>query len=366
MAPVAVLAPKPGDRVLDLCAAPGGKSVQIAGQLGGEGILVANDASATRSLALVKNLSLCGAANAVVTTEQPRRLAERFCEYFDKILIDAPCSGEGMFRRDSNAIKGWTSNKPNACNAMQTDILICGAKMLKPGGRLLYSTCTFNQTENEGTVNSFLKTHPDFNIAGINHDLLGISKGIGFEGAARIWPHRQNGEGHFVCLFEKAGADLKQSYYKKPVSNIDKAATSLISDFCENNLNLDCLEPSDSFLFGAQGKIDRHSYPVYAVPEGLPDLSGLRVKRSGLYLGDIKKNRFEPSHALALWLKNARHMLNLSADDINCMRYLQGETLQINYDTEKAWVLVCVNGYPLGWGRYSQGNLKNKYPIGWV
>ena len=205
MAPVAVLAPKPGDRVLDLCAAPGGKSVQIAGQLGGEGILVANDASATRSLALVKNLSLCGAANAVITTEQPRRLAERFYEYFDKILIDAPCSGEGMFRRDSNAIKGWTGNKPSACNAMQTDILICGAKMLKPGGRLLYSTCTFNQTENEGTVNSFLKTHPEFNIAGINHDLLGISKGIGFEGAGRIWPHRQNGEGHFLCLLEKGG-----------------------------------------------------------------------------------------------------------------------------------------------------------------
>jgi len=204
MCPVEVLKPQPSDRVLDLCAAPGGKSAQIAGFMMGEGLLVSNDASPTRSRALVKNLERLGVTNAVVTTEMPKKLAGRFSEFFDKILVDAPCSGEGMFRRDGDAVKAYTANKPDACVEMQMDILRYAARMLKPSGRLVYSTCTFNVKENEDTICGFLESNPEFSAVAIDHEQLGISSGFEpLPKAGRIFPHRAVGEGHFVALLEK-------------------------------------------------------------------------------------------------------------------------------------------------------------------
>ena len=402
MSPVELLAPKPGDRVLDLCAAPGGKAAQIAGHLRGQGILVANDASATRSRALVKNLTLWGAKNAVITTEQPQRLTARFEGYFDKVLIDAPCSGEGMFRKDPDAVKGWSANKPEVCVAMQREILRHAAVMVKPGGRMMYSTCTFDPRENEGVISDFLKSHSDFKVIVIDHKHWGFAEGRPgwvrgpeeITGAARLWPHLLDGEGHFLCLLEKK--TMENSKMAPPHIQVPSpVALDLFKEFCENNLQVDIC-PNDSFLttaFGVKSAPSKRSnssqrssfsqqnnftqennltrYPLFAVPKDLPDLSGLRIARSGWYLGDIKKDRFEPSHALALALtsQEARFIHNFpSSDDDNCARYLRGETLDIKEDhktPEKAWVLVCLSGFPLGWARLVNGRLKNKnhYPL---
>ncbi|MCL2421328.1 MAG: RsmF rRNA methyltransferase first C-terminal domain-containing protein [Defluviitaleaceae bacterium] len=382
MAPVVVLDPQPGDRVLDLCAAPGGKAVQIAGQLQGKGVLVANDTSATRSKALVKNLTLCGAKNAIVTTEQPQRLASRFEEYFDKILIDAPCSGEGMFRKDLDAIKGWTANKPEVCVAMQREILRYAAAMVKPGGRMVYSTCTFDPRENEGSIAEFLSCHPDFQLVTVRHQLLGFAKGrpdwVGgpecISGAARLWPHLLNGEGHFLCVLEKkATSENKVSANTMGRLSSSSTALGLFKEFCEDNLVADVdVCPANSTIIANKSK--RSSFdksPVFAVPNDLPDLAGLRIARSGWYLGDIKKDRFEPSHALALGLTvgEARFVHHFpSPDDADCARYLRGETIDVASDfvtaakAEKPWVLICVADFPLGWARLVNGRLKNKNP----
>jgi len=218
MCPAAILAPKPGQRVLDLCAAPGGKSVQLAGYMQGQGLLVANDASPSRSRALVKNLEMSGVTNAMVFTEMPHRIAARFEGFFDCILVDAPCSGEGMFRRDFDAAKAYTANKPEACAVMQREILHHAARMLRPGGRMVYSTCTFNPLENEGSVSAFLAAHPDFELLPIDHEGLGLSRGRGdgcgkaaelfnLNNTARIWPHLAPGEGHFIALMARKGGE---------------------------------------------------------------------------------------------------------------------------------------------------------------
>ena len=318
MAPVEALAPQPGDRVLDLCAAPGGKSVQIAGHMQGHGVLVANDASATRSRALVKNLTLCGAKNAVILKETPERLVTRFRGFFDKILVDAPCSGEGMFRKDPAAIKSWTANKPEACVLLQKEILYHAAEMLIPGGTLVYSTCTFNRSENEGTINHFIKNHPEFEV----------------ESMERLWPHKIEGEGHFICkLQKKAGS-------RGAVCPADTQRPTVLN----------------------------HADSLYVVPAGVPDLAGLRVARSGWYLGDLKKDRFEPSHALALSIARSRWRAVYDLTFEECSRYLRGESFYFDDAPypNKSWVLMCISGHPLGWARLVNGRLKNKYPKGWM
>ncbi|MCL2399315.1 MAG: RsmF rRNA methyltransferase first C-terminal domain-containing protein [Defluviitaleaceae bacterium] len=378
MSSVEILAPQPGDKVLDLCAAPGGKAVQIAGHLQNRGILVANDSSAARCRALVKNLAMCGVRNAIITTEQPRRLANRFVGYFDKILVDAPCSGEGMFRKDPDAIKGWSTNKPEKCVAMQREILHYATEMLKAGGRLLYSTCTFDPKENEGTIANFLRTHPEFEIVEIKDFEPGRPDWVDeapseLTGAARLWPHRLEGEGHFLCLLEKRAAAYKETMvsqqFKKTGNKLSPSEHQLFEDFCQKELTLS----SDYFSEGDFGNITsisgkRNDSFLFALPKGMPDMSGLRMARSGWYLGDVKKDRFEPSHALAMGLINsdAQEIVNFCADDDNCTGYLRGESLDLgefsHSPKEKAWVLVCVNGFPLGWARSVNGRLKNKYP----
>ena len=247
MCPVEVLKPEPGHRVLDLCAAPGGKSSQIAGHLQGRGLLVANDASPSRSRALVNNLERMGVTNAVITTELPKKLADRFPQFFDRILIDAPCSGEGMFRRDADAVKAYTANKPAACVAMQQEILRFAAKMLKPGGRLVYSTCTFNTQENEDMICGFLEGHSDFAIVPIDHETLGISLGLkDLPQAGRIFPHRAKGEGHFVALLERTDANTvlsERDEQHSPVIAGDEQHSPVIAGLTRNLQGKAC-EPS--------------------------------------------------------------------------------------------------------------------------
>ena len=372
MAPVEILAPEPGDRVLDLCAAPGGKAAQIAGHLQGGGLLVANDSSASRSRALVKNLTLCGVRNAIILNEAPKRLISRFGEFFDKILVDAPCSGEGMFRKDPDAVRAWTANKPGACIILQREILHYAAGMLKPGGYMVYSTCTFNTMENEEMIAHFIKSHSNFETAAIDHKAYGFSGGFPpVEEAARLWPHKLDGEGHFICKLRKK-PDVNE-----PVQKANRIPKLKSASGTQRTIKVQ--------LRGTE-----RSQAIYAVPEAMPpgdvpDLTGLRIARFGWYLGDEKtgcsgaagksgaarksgaKSRFEPSHEYALGLKRDEWetVYDLSPDE--CERYLRGESFEAELPFEnKSWVLVCVSGYPLGWARWVNGQLKNKYPQGWI
>lgn len=353
MCPVEVLAPKPGEYILDMCAAPGGKSVQIAGHLQGQGLLLANDASPSRSRALVKNLERMGVTNAVVTTETPKELAARFPSFFDKILVDAPCSGEGMFRRDAEAIKAYTANKPSACMSMQADILRFAAQMLKPGGQIVYSTCTFNTMENEGSIIEFLKANPNFESIAIDHQRLGISTGTNIlPTAGRIFPHLAPGDGHFVALLQKQGSSPVQAQARQ-----HQQAPKEFIEFC--NMHLEAELPVGTFV--------QHGANLYSQPV-LLDLRGIRVARSGWFLGEVTKGRFEPSQALAMGIPTAKFNVNLSEE--NATRYLKGESLAASESMQnlqgKPWVLMLYQGYPLGWAKLVQGRLKNNLPVGWV
>ena len=360
MAPALLLDARPGERLLDLCAAPGGKAAQIAAALQGRGLLVANDASASRSRALVKNLTLCGARNAVILRERPERLAGPFLEFFDKILVDAPCSGEGMFRKDPEAVKAWSDNKPEACVLLQREIMHHASLMLKPGGRLVYSTCTFDLRENEGLIAEFLDQHKDFEAVPIDHARWGFAEGFEpLPQAARLWPHKLAGEGHFICVMKKK---LKEEAAggnpPVPRQNISHRLTAALAD----------LKPYlkiETERLVIQGNI------LFSVPEGTPDLTGLRVARSGWYLGELKgggqKERLELSHALALGLKADELETVYDMTEAECIRYLKGESFEAELPyPNKSWVLMCLAGFPLGWARWVNGRLKNKYPPGWI
>jgi len=401
MCPVEVLAPQPGDRVLDLCAAPGGKSAQIAGYLvdmprsvdgsvsprtsqptglrfvddatarpaglQGRGLLLSNDASPTRSRALVKNLERMGVTNAVVTTELPKKLADRFPAFFDKILVDAPCSGEGMFRRDTDAVKAYTANKPEACVAMQTEILRYAARMLAPGGRLVYSTCTFNTMENEGVIADFLENHAGFALVDINHEALGINSGISLPQTGRIFPHLAEGEGHFIALIERVGdhspisnTPLKTTTGHNP-DNSKPYIPKEFAQFCKEYITITDFPITQIVSHGAN---------LYLQPEPL-DLRGLRVARSGWFLGECAKGRFIPSHALAMGLRKKDVSYAVELTEENATRYLRGESLDAKgmFETEpqgKPWIMVCYQNLPLGWAKLVQGRLKNNLPVGLV
>ena len=351
MLPAAAAGIEPGHLVLDICAAPGGKATQAAGYLRGTGLIVANDVSISRCKPLVKNIELSGVTNAVVVCEKPERLAQRFGQFFDRILVDAPCSGEGMFRKDMEAVLSWSKYKPEACAAVQRDILHHAAVMLKPGGRLVYSTCTFEPCENEGMVEWFLNTHEGFSVIPLDIDRLGIT-GSAF-GSGRIWPHLQEGEGHYVCVLRKDKGSRAAVSYKRQVKRI--YGIEYFYAFCEEYLSHEIA-----------GNVIAAGESLYRVPYGIPDLSGIRTVRSGWYLGELKNKRFEPSQAFAMGLKMncARNVINFRKNSDKAERYLKGESFDVQ--ACGGWALVCAEGYPLGWAKVRDGWMKNKYLKSWV
>jgi NOL1/NOP2/sun family putative RNA methylase len=354
------LAPSSGDLVLDLCAAPGGKTTQLAGMMGQGGLLVANEINAKRAKALSENIERLGIANALVTNETPERLAERFTGYFDKILVDAPCSGEGMFRKDEDAIRFWSEEHVTACARQQHHILDSAYKMLKTGGTIVYSTCTFSPEENEQTIEDFLKKYPDIELQSIEKPdgiqdgraEWSITRNPQLTKTARLWPHKLQGEGHFTAKLRKAGASESPAV-KFAASNLGKGQLKDFEQFSRDTLKSQSF--TNFYLFNQQ---------LYSLPQSCPDFQGLRVLRAGLHLGEMKKNRFEPNHALALYLKKeqAEHSFNLSAKDEQWIHYLKGETITTGND--RGWTLVTIDGFPLGWGKESKGILKNFYPKG--
>lgn len=342
MAPVEALHVKPGMRVLDLCAAPGGKSTQIADHLQGEGILVSNEIHPTRARILLENVERMGVRNAIVLNETPARIAARFGAWFDAVLVDAPCSGEGMFRRDPQTVEQWTPDALQMCHERQMEILECAAGCLKGGGRLVYSTCTYNRIENEQTINAFLKERAEFKLD-TELKLEGIPC---HSGMAHLYPHQLRGEGHFLACMVKGGTDeqvLEEMHSEKPDARWVRFADEVLNKSIEmNNLH-------------TQGEW------LYALPTGMPEVKGLKVLRAGVQLGKLAAGRLEPAHALALALRTEDVKQFFSITEEEALQYLKGETL----DREgKGWGVLSYKGYALGWGKCSGGQIKNHYPKG--
>lgn len=362
MAPAEYLEAAPGERILDLCAAPGGKSTQLAAKMKGQGILICNEIHPARAKILSENIERMGIANAVVTNETPERLAEFFAGYFDRILVDAPCSGEGMFRKKEEAKAEWSLKNVTMCAGRQDAILGCAAGMLRPGGRLVYSTCTFAPEENEGSISRFVERFPEFSILQVK-SVSGMAPGRAdwtieaaehIEDTIRLFPHKVAGEGHFVAVLQKAGAPGGFGFASAAEEvGIPEQDCKEWHTFREENL---CIKQEGVYLaFGAQ---------LYLAPRHMPSIRGLKVLRPGLHLGTDKKNRFEPSHALALFLHKgeACRTVNLSAGDPLLLAYLGGQS--IASEGEKGYSLVLADDYSIGWGKRSGGILKNHYPKG--
>lgn len=380
MSAAELLAPKPGMRVLDLCAAPGGKSTQLATYLGDSGLLVSNEINTQRSRILSQNIERMGIKNAIVTNEDSFVLASHFPGFFNAIQVDAPCSGEGMFRKLPEAIEQWSMENVAICAARQKEILDNAAVMLKPGGVIVYSTCTFSKEENEDVIEYFLERHPDFTL----------------EEMERFWPHKVDGEGHFVAKLVRRGSvnglgadydvcedscnkvedtglkvdrKTKKNKNSKNRKNETKPALTkenmkLLSEFLDETISEDVaawIKNSRLVMFGEQ---------LYRLPDMEVDIKGLKVQRAGLHIGEFKKQRFEPSHSLALALKlnDAKNLVKLTCDNPQTIGFFNGQSVVLSdeqtAECKKGWALVCVDGYTAGWGKVNGTQVKNHYPKG--
>jgi len=374
MAVTELLDPQPGERVLDLAAAPGGKTTHIAAKMEDQGLLVANDVHPRRVRVLCNHLERWGVRSAIVLNETPPRLAAYFGAYFDKVLVDAPCSGEGMFRKDPSIIQEWTPELVESYAARQDEILRDAARLVRPGGRLVYSTCTFSPEEDEGTILRFLQEHPAFEVEtaqkfhgfssgrpewltlehGASANQVAASKKTNIANTVRIWPHKAPGEGHFIAVLHcKTGLH-------KPVSNVSpfrtiplpKEPQTYFAAFVAESLGWD----------PPHQRLSLHGSYLYLLPDDMPDLNRLRVVHWGWWLGTLKVKRFEPAHALAMALSPAdvRYAHDLSLDDLAVKRYIRGEVLPA--PGPNGWVLIAVDGYPLGWAKRVQNRLKSRPP----
>ena len=415
MAPASALPVVPGDRVLDLCAAPGGKSTELGARLQGEGLLLANEISSSRARALLRNIELFGIANACVTNAVPARLLARYPLYFDKVLVDAPCSGEGMFRKDEDVVKAWYPEKVRECARIQRSIIVQAADMLRPGGMMLYSTCTFAPEEDELVIAHLLAERPEMELLDIPRTAgrEGFAEGLsaerlsaaglapedaGKEGTGlpalektvRLWPHRVSGEGHFLALLRKketcpaagnteeegsrtgrtgkhAGKKKRESGTKRGASLREQENGKLVRSFTSQF-------PEDVCgRMGAPGqRLELHDGQSYLTREEYAPSPGIACLRSGLYLGEVKKDRFEPAQEYALALPRIQSealipAVSFSATDERLERYFRGESvfLEEGESSGNGWKLVCAEGFPVGWGRQTGNQLKNRYPSGW-
>ena len=341
MAPVMLLDPQPGESICDLCSAPGGKTTQIAGRMMGEGFLLCNEWSPKRAKILSRNIERMGVANALVTNEEVSRLAQRFPGFFDRVLVDAPCSGEGMFRKEEAAVTDWSQDTVEMCARRQAEILRSAAKLVKPGGRLVYSTCTFAPEEDELAVAEFLENHPDFRPEIIDAPWFEPAE----NGGHRLWPHKLLGEGHFAAVLTKIDGE-SESYPSPTPAKLPKEWLDFAKELGIR------LPPGRPVTFGQT---------LFWVPDGMPDIQKLKVLRPGLELGEVKKGRFEPAHALALWLKTCKNEQSYPSDSDEMKTYIHGDVVPSEV---KGWCLVKAGNYSIGWGKGDGQVLKNHYPKG--
>ena len=329
---------KKGEKVLDLCSAPGGKGTQLAAAMQGEGVLILNEPIFSRAKILSQNAERLGVKNAIVTCAYPKDLAAAFPAYFDKILVDAPCSGEGMFRKNAKeAIAEWSEENVSLCAARQKEILSFAAKMLKKGGRVVYSTCTFSKAEDEGLIAEFLRDNPQFRLLK----------------QEKLYPHKVKGEGHFAALLEKTEGEDESGRVKKP--KVDKTSEKEFRDFEKSLLNGVRFE-----------NITEENGVLYALPDGAPDWKNLQVLRAGVRLGELKNGRFEPDHSLAMALKitEVKEPVDFTLTDERTEKFLRGEAVEIDEMVKNGWKLVCVDGFSVGFGKNVNGTLKNHIPKG--
>lgn len=375
MLPASRLPVEPGLAVLDLCAAPGGKATELSSRLAGEGLLVANDISPSRAKALYKNLSVWGSRNCCITGETPQKLLQTFGCFFDRILVDAPCSGEGMFRKDPSLITDWIERGPVYYAKLQKEILDQAVQMLRPGGMLVYSTCTFSQEEDEDVITWILEQYSNLELVRPEWSEGFTCGNTPCENSVRIWPHKMNGEGHFLALLKKKPQQddrIPGKLSKEEIMKSQKQMPEEVKSFLE-------LLPEYIWKNCVYQQIGEQCFllPAYRLPKKL------RYLLTGIMAGTWTKGRFEPSQQLATILKKKDFacVLNLSADDLRVIRYLKGETIVLSDDEEqellavqkrmnrkgsgKGWVLICVDGYALGWGKYVNGMIRNKYYPGW-
>ena len=346
-----VAAPSKGSRVLDLAAAPGGKSTHLLSYLDNTGLLVSNEINFKRSKVLVENIERFGAKNVVVTNTSAVKLAKVFKNYFDMIVFDGPCSGEGMFRKDPDAIQYWHKDYPSELAQLQKDILADGLKMLAPGGQLVYSTCTWSPEENEGVVAWILENYPDLELVAIPK-LNGMSDGIDFPETTRMYPHHFKGEGQFVAKFQDKRMP-EQSCIKEGKTNLNKEQKQLWDDFVKKHLKL----PLDGLLqvFGDN---------LYLLPRGLPDLSKVKIARNGLHLGIFKKKRFEPSFALGIALTSDEVVSSIELTQEQFAQYASGNVVTLDQTLENGWYQLLVDGNGFGFAKVIGNTLKNYYPKG--
>lgn len=361
---VTVLNPQPGERILDLCAAPGGKSTQIAAAIGGDGLLWSNEYVASRARILQQNLERCAGRNVVVSNQDSGVLCSGLSEFFDAVLVDAPCSGEGMFRKEPQALTEWSLDNVLLCARRQNEILDNAAKAVKSGGRLVYSTCTFAPEENEGAVARFLANHPEFSLvpidvpwgcAGFSAEQIrpfcpDVDAHLNLTGCRRILP-QHGGEGHFIACFRKEGARsaYSASTYSYPVKDAHRADAEA--------LYTECFTDTPCGVFATIGD------QIRLLPHGLPSCQGLGVLSAGITIATVCKNRLEPAHSafITATKEQCRQSLDLSPDDPLTRAFLHGEEIPCN---TKGWTAVCVAGVPVGFGKASGGRLKNRYPKG--
>ena len=341
MSAVALLDPQPGERVCDLCAAPGGKSTQIAGRMAGEGFLLCNEINDKRARILSQNIERMGISNALVTNEHPGNLSRKLQGYFDRVLVDAPCSGEGMFRKEEAAVTDWSEETVRMCAQRQSHILDVAGDLVRPGGRLVYSTCTFAPEENEETVLAFLERSGEFVLEDVEAPWF---QKVG-TGMFRLWPHKLLGEGHFVAVMRKMG--------NEECAESSEKGEKLPKEWEEFAREMGISLPAGKAVFFGQ--------TLYWAPSGMPELRGIKVLRPGLELGESRKGRFLPAHALALWLNEGKNTISFPADSKEITAYLHGETVPGNV---KGWCVVQVDGFSIGWGKGDGTIIKNHYPKG--
>ena len=341
MAPVALLDPQPGERICDLCAAPGGKTTQIAGRMMGEGFLLCNEINPKRAKILSRNMERMAVANSLVTNEHPANLAKKYSDFFDRVLVDAPCSGEGMFRKEEAAVTDWSQETVEMCARRQAEILHSAAQLVRPGGRLVYSTCTFAPEEDEMAVTAFLQEHPEFAPEPLEAPWFVP----GENGSHRMWPHKLLGEGHFAAVLRKEAGEETETEIPKG-EKLPKEWSSFAKE-----LGI-CLPEGKAVSFGQN---------LYWAPVDMPDLRKIKVMRPGLELGTVKKDRFEPAHALALWLKICSNTESYGAESEEMKAYIHGDVAP---SEKKGWCLVCADQYSIGWGKGDGRVLKNHYPKG--
>lgn len=353
-----VVDPQPGEWVLDLAAAPGGKTTHLAAQLGDSGLLVANDIDHSRAQILAQNMERWGSRHTLLTNATPSQLADQFGSIFDRVLVDAPCSGEGLFRRMGSF--AWSETNVVACAHRQSHILDDAARLLRPGGRLIYATCTFSPEENEGVIAQFLAAHPDFAleptppITGAAAGQPGwVNSRYPLNQALRLWPHRFPGEGHFIARLQKGGSGSVNYALFRPRAS--REARMLWAGFVATQLG--DLGYGEAQLHEANGRL-------YLIPPAAPATGSLQLVRYGLLLGDLRRSHFRPAHTLALALKPAERgqTADFAPNDPQLARYLAGE--DVEWAGTSGWVLVTVAGFGLGWGKGGNGRLKNHYPRG--